>query len=147
MSTAQLKNPKSQNAFTLIELLLVVAVIAILSGVMLSVINVSQQRKIAEDGVKRANLEKAATGVESYVQAEGTYPSASGGVPQGVGTYISNWPNGDPTSSTYVYMYDSSNQDFAIYVQESVDTTKYFKYRSSTSQITECTVISSVDGC
>ena len=60
---------KGKNAFTLIELLIVIAIIAILAGVVLAVINPAQQRKRSNQAVARGNIVKACLAYNSCVSA------------------------------------------------------------------------------
>ncbi len=64
--------------FTLVELLLVIAIIGVLAGIMLSVVDTGQQKAIAEDSVKRTTLDKLAQGIEAFAVSEGHYPAGGG---------------------------------------------------------------------
>ncbi|EKD99727.1 MAG: hypothetical protein ACD_22C00189G0005 [uncultured bacterium] len=121
-------------AFTLIELLIVVSLIGILSGVTLTVINANRQREVASDSVKQANLEKLVQGVESYKASEGIYPVSI--KDSGLITYISKWPNGTPAGAVYEYFTDSSLSILGLSVITS-DGGSY-KYRSEWGEIKKC---------
>jgi prepilin-type N-terminal cleavage/methylation domain-containing protein len=69
---------KSKPGFTLIELLLVVVIISILSGVVISIINVSGVRNRAEDAQRIADLKKIQAALESYFSDNRQYPSTAG---------------------------------------------------------------------
>lgn len=127
--------------FTLIELLLVVTLIGILSGLVISVINPTKQRNRAEDGVIRANLEEAIQGVEAYKAAEGTYPIDSDGDSNPIEktdpldpltTYITSWPNDDPTGVYYKYYLEPDGSAYGI-VAALQSESKFFKFRSDWS--------------
>ena len=60
---------KNTKGFTLVELLLVIAIIGILAGVVLAVINPVQQRQKAREGVNGAALSKACLAVKSCIAA------------------------------------------------------------------------------
>ena len=82
---------------TLIELLIVIAIIGILSGITVAVINPTKQKDTARDGVKISNLQNAAMAIESYFAGEGTYPTNNSGVPAGamLSTYLTSWPGSE----------------------------------------------------
>jgi len=65
---------KSQNAFTLIELMIVVVVLAIIAGFGIPSFNKSQQRVVERDG--EHNLGTIASAMEMYrVRNDGFYPA------------------------------------------------------------------------
>lgn len=146
-----------QTGFTLIELLVVVSVIGVLSGVMVGVIDSQRQKKVAEDAVKKANLEKLITGIEGFNAIEDVYPTdenADGNPVNDGGSsddslvlvYLKTWPQS--TSGTYTYVKGSAS-DFAVYIAKSTNTEEYFKYYSGWTGIQECTSnnIQSVSAC
>jgi general secretion pathway protein G len=118
------KNNQNQQGFTLIELLLVVILIAILSGMILSVINVSGMRNRGKDAQRSGDLKKIQTALELYFTDRRSYPinSASFATVAAalttplVGTYIQALPTdpreGDAKTATcglsnYRYFYRS----------------------------------------
>ncbi len=76
-----LRFPKS-TAFTLIELLVVIAVIGILAGVLLMVVNPSEQLKKARDAQRKHDLSQIQKALEVYYNDNGKYPN-SGDIPWG----------------------------------------------------------------
>lgn len=66
-----------QQGFTLIELLIVIVIIGILAGVLISVINPSQQSNRAKDAGVQASLNKVALGTEGFVSAYGRSPTGA----------------------------------------------------------------------
>lgn len=129
------------------ELLVVISIIGILAGVTISILNPVKQRKVAEDGVKKSNLQKYAIGMEAYASANNGYPSAvsidAGNVPTAptdLVNFLAKVPNGEPPSSTYNYYYDASASQFSVVVAKSEDTNYCFKYRSNWGKIKTCPI-------
>ncbi|NMB91597.1 type II secretion system protein [candidate division WWE3 bacterium] len=129
-----------KNGFTLIEMMIVVVVISILSGVVVSVLNQGKQRDRAKDSVSLANLEKVVSAIESYFYSEGTYPtieSTDNGNPLNnssnivLDQYVQIWPEG------FVYIYDNSSNQFAVYVKR-ISNDNYYKFSSTSGEIQEC---------
>lgn len=128
--------------FTLVELLIVIALIGILSGLLLSIMSPTQQKNRAEDGVIRANIEEAVQGIEAYRAAEGTFPidSNNDGNPVETTTppdpllvYIAGWPDNEPSGVYYKYHLDASGNDYGIVVALQSEVGKFLKYRSDWS--------------
>ncbi len=123
---------KKNSGFTLVELLIVVVLIGILSGIVISVIDPVRQRQKAETATRIATIEKLVTGLEAYYGAEGVYPTtATAGNPlpdtPTLANIISAWPDG------YYYSYDATTQQFCIsttMVEEPVSPETYLKYIS-----------------
>ena len=86
--------PLNSNAFTLVELLIVVSVIGILSAVLIGVLNPARQRNRAAEVVNGESIRKVATAVEAYTSINGSYPAdaiCSSAAPT-CGGYLSVWP-------------------------------------------------------
>lgn len=64
-----------KNGFTLIELLIVISIIGIISGVVLTSINIARSK--ARDNVRKQSLKELRTALEIYFSNNGTYPSTS----------------------------------------------------------------------
>jgi len=129
--------------FTLVELLVVISLIGILAGVTISIINPKKQRQVAEDGIRQANLQKYALGIEAYGTANGSYPTdANGdGEPEGadLATFISKIPKDEPTVGvTYPYTVVADPPSFGVFVVKASDSNACFKYRSTWGRIREC---------
>ncbi len=129
----------SQKAFTLIELLISISIIAILAGILISVLNPEALRNRAKDGIRAGNVAKLSQAVEGFNAAEGHYPN----VTADSGTYCSpacttdqqiltksNYVQNWPIDSTYVYGYSTTYSIGCISVPmaTSISPPKYFKY-------------------
>src|SRR5258708_4136604 len=75
-----LLNVRKQNkgGFTIIELMLVVTLIAILSGLTLSVLNVNELQKRPRDSQRVSGLGRIQTALELYFSDHRVYPVAAG---------------------------------------------------------------------
>ncbi len=73
-----IKNNKI-NGFTLVELLIAISLIAILSGVLFSVINPLSIQKKTRDAQRKADLTKIMVALESYFADNRSYPVKSDG--------------------------------------------------------------------
>ncbi|MBI5044483.1 MAG: prepilin-type N-terminal cleavage/methylation domain-containing protein [Candidatus Levybacteria bacterium] len=113
-----------KRGFTLIELILVVAIVGIFTTAILAVVNPSQQVLKANDGRRKSDLSQIQRGLEAYYQDNGRYPLASG---QKIYTtalidwgtswqpYMNVLPK-DPTSSRqYIYYVSSDGQSYVVY--------------------------------
>lgn len=93
----------SKTGFTLIELVIVVSIIAVLSGV--SLFALSGARESGRDARRRSDLSQIASGLELYKADFNYYPdsiTAGGSLSGGGNTYIQVIPS-DPTGSAYAY--------------------------------------------
>ncbi|HAZ29712.1 TPA: hypothetical protein DCY43_03135 [candidate division WWE3 bacterium] len=151
---------ESPAGFTLVELLVVISVVLILSGVLIAIINPKVQRDKAEDTIRQSNLEKLATGVESYASVYGKYPLAAemgdlnnDGKPDSadVQVFIAKHPNNEPKAGVFYYYAVSSDQSaFGTYVPKASSSSQCFKYRSTWGKIRECSganCTGGTDGC
>lgn len=148
---ACVSNLYMKKAFTLIELLLVITLISILTGVTLTLFNPVSRRRAAEDGVKKSNIGKIVEVMETYNTAEGSYPPTnafcdSTGTSILSKTYMGKCPNGQPNGATYSYT--SNGTSYGVSVPLSTDSTTCIKYRSGWSKSMTCTdCSSSTDVC
>jgi len=91
---------KNIKGFTLIELMLVVLIIGILSGVMLGILNIRGIQSKSKDAKRVGDLKKLQTALELYFADYRGYPKqlAWGNVTGGVGSLLSpNYINKVPT--------------------------------------------------
>lgn len=76
MPTKQVPNKKIfKSGFTLVELLVVLTIISIATGILVSVINPKKQREKALDAVIKSNVTKIVLATEAYKSATANYPS------------------------------------------------------------------------
>jgi prepilin-type N-terminal cleavage/methylation domain-containing protein len=135
MAKITTKNFGSQSGFTLIEMLIVITILGILTGVIVSTINQQAQRQRAQDAVNTSSMEQTAQGLESYFATEGVYPAAVAGATPNmsdtrVTAYLAKWPTG------FKYVVSNDFTQFEVYVAASNGT--YLKYDSSWGKIKMC---------
>ncbi len=108
---------KQHQGFTLIEILIVVAIIAILASVVLVGLGPTQQQ--GRDARRLSDLREVQTALELYYNQNGSYPSASDWTSlttalTGAGIGVTQVPN-DPTSGkTYYYAQEGSGKSYVI---------------------------------
>ena len=124
---------RQKQGFTLIELIVVVSLVGLLSGVAITVINADSKKKLSEDSVKKTNIRTLAEGIESYRTAEGQYPIDT--TPASMNPYVKTWPSG----YNYVTNAVAPYTNFYIYIRSSVNASIFFKYSSLWKEIRECT--------
>lgn len=113
------------NGFTLIELVLVVAIMGVLSAFSLTVLNPFEQFKKAADSQRKSDLAQVQRALEVYYEDYSRYPDASSNkiAPQGsVKNWGSSWapyinllPKDSSTQKTYIYIVSSDGQSYWLY--------------------------------
>jgi len=89
---------KSFPSFTLIELLIVIAIIGILAGVVLAVIDPAKQRRKSKESVMQANLAKACLALVACKTSSTTMDTATCDTWPEIGATN---PSGTPTGANY----------------------------------------------
>jgi len=132
-----------KNAFTLVELLIVISVIAVLSGVSLTVLNPTRQRNIAQDSVNKSTMYKLAEGIESNFVASNatTYP---------LNIFTPPLPllkiTAAEAPTDLVYKRNAAFTGFCLCVPSLVTDNSFF-YSSASSKLTEVATTCSVTVC
>ena len=130
--------------FTLIELLIVVSVIAVLAGVLMTIIDPAGSQGKARDGVRLNTVKNLAEAIESYRQVEGSYPLD--GDPQNETsllrtTYIREWPapvadDGAIDATSWSYRYAQAGIGFVLYSPNSQG--GCYKYQTDWRNLMTC---------
>ncbi|MBD3366430.1 prepilin-type N-terminal cleavage/methylation domain-containing protein [candidate division WWE3 bacterium] len=108
----RLKNLKNKKGFTLIELMITVSIIAILSGIVLQVLNPQALRAKTRDKQRIADLKRIQAGLELYFADNRVYPNPHSwadisGV-AALSSYMNPVPQ-DPSGASSPYLYNSSD--------------------------------------
>lgn len=74
MNIKSIIKPQHKNAFTLIELLIVVLIIAILAGTIVAVINPEKQRARVRDATRQKDLQVLSLALEQFYSEKNYYP-------------------------------------------------------------------------
>lgn len=111
----------NKKGFTLIELVIVIAVIGILSGVVINVLNPDTFRNKAQDARRKTDLVSVQSALELYFSNNNHYPIKASAVilPDGLkeelvgGGYASSIPQ-DPGSGSYTYQSTANGLDYEL---------------------------------
>jgi prepilin-type N-terminal cleavage/methylation domain-containing protein len=77
---------KQQKGFTLVELLIVIIVMSVLSGAVISIVNVSGMRARGRDSQRKSDISKIASALELYYTDNRSYPISANWINAGVST-------------------------------------------------------------
>lgn len=128
----QVANNIMKKGFTIIELVIVIAIIAVLSGVLISVINPETFRNKSQDARRKADLTAIQGALEVYFADNNAYPVEAVAVSSCTpadwtflgSTYISVLPV-DPdnaASQCYYYITDATGLNYELRANLEVDT-------------------------
>ncbi|OGH32677.1 MAG: hypothetical protein A2953_01415 [Candidatus Levybacteria bacterium RIFCSPLOWO2_01_FULL_36_54] len=140
MKPATAPPQQKTQGFTLVELLIVIAVLGVLATIVLLAVNPAGQLARARDAGRKTALKSIANALEAYVAVNGSYPSTNmnwsweSGIYEGPNGWIPNLAPGDikrlpsdprkgtpgskqPNCATgsYGYGYRSDGKDYKIY--------------------------------
>ena len=139
-----MKLGKNQSGFTLIELLIVIVVIAVLSSVLISLLDPTSSQGRARDGVRLNTVSNLAEGIESYRQIEGSYPLDSDPAdPDSLlrTVYIKDWPraladDGTEDPANWSFRYYQAGSGFILFSPNSRG--GCYKYQTDWYKMMEC---------
>ena len=134
----------NERGLTLIELMIVLAVIAILVSVGINVIDPTGSQGRARDGVRLTNVKNIAEVIESYRHVEGEYPQNTDISNESSllrTTYLQNWPDplddeGKKDPDNWSYVYGLVDDGFVLYSPNSK--LGCFKYQSDLVKTLDC---------
>jgi len=102
----------SNRGFTLIEILVVIAVLAVLAGGLLVGLKPATQYKKSRDGRRKADLEQIRGALEMCYADTGSYPgSVYDSIVCSDQTYLDNTPKDPSTDANYSYSPSTSTYD------------------------------------
>lgn len=115
-----MKKFKLNSAFTLVELLVVVAIILILAGIILP--NITNARMKSRDSKRISDIGQLQLSLEQFFNRCQGYPSAAplttssnvAGCSYTLGSFISVIPKDPLTSADYSYYVNSGNSDYIL---------------------------------
>lgn len=109
---------KNRKAFTLIEMLIVVAIIGILSAVIL--VGLGPTQRTGRDARRLADLKQVQTALELYFQKEGVYPSAGNNwgdlvnALKNAGIGVTDLPRDPTKGQDYLYSVNGARSSYVL---------------------------------
>jgi prepilin-type N-terminal cleavage/methylation domain-containing protein len=130
----------TREGFTLIEILIVVAIIAILASVVLVGLGPTQQA--GRDARRISDLSEVQNGLELYYNAKGQYPAPASGAWSaglassltGAGVGVSSVPNDPSSNRTYQYWYSTGQTSYVLGAQlENLQNSVFNNYHAAST--------------
>jgi general secretion pathway protein G len=97
---------KKKNGFTLIEVMVVIAIIGILTSILVA--NFNDARKNSRDKIRKSDLKTIQLGLELYKSQNNAYPTTAQGLALLTPTYVAQVPK-DPGGNSYTFTSDGSS--------------------------------------
>lgn len=120
-----MKYNTSSRGFTLVELLIVIAIIAILTGIVITSLTSSKAK--SRDAQRVSDTNQLQLALEQFFDRCGFYPAAdagggpstsdsctSGGVTVTINTFLAKIPHDPSTAQSYGYVVNSTKTDFVV---------------------------------
>ncbi|OGE86144.1 MAG: hypothetical protein A3J48_02270 [Candidatus Doudnabacteria bacterium RIFCSPHIGHO2_02_FULL_46_11] len=132
------KNKSPTKGFTLVEMLIVIVIIAIISGVAITAVGGKRSR--ARDARRRVDVRTIRTALELYYERNGHYPTYSvagigypiaeafnGASPVVIPAYLGSVPKdpGNPLGGNYEYVWADNGLNYGILIYFESGTCKY----------------------
>lgn len=120
---------KTQNGFTLIELIIVIAIMSILSALLFAIIDPLSQFQKANDGRRKSDLRQIQQALEGYYQDNGQYPASNNAyqivrADGSAAVWGQQWipyMNVVPPAPTGAYVYFAGSDGQSYYLYASLD--------------------------
>lgn len=104
-----------KNGYTLVELLIVIAIVGVLASIVTITLNPLQQLGKANDAKRKQDLGEVQRGLELYYQDNERYPAALTFGSTGLQPYINRVPKDPSSSKSYIYIVSSDGQAYYLY--------------------------------
>lgn len=126
---------KLRKGFTLIELIIVVAVMSVLTVALISTVNPMEQFKKSRDTQRKASLAQIQRAIEAYYQDHGKYPDSSGdyriiSIVEGTTSTLSWGDSWVPYMNVLPKDPKSPSRSFAYYAPAAANGQTYYLYAS-----------------
>ena len=121
-----------QSGFTLVEILIVIAMLSVIATVLMSTLNPLEQIKKGTDAKRKSNLEQIQRALEMYYHDNNAFPASSGDYKIMVGAtaylwgdpwlpYINELPRDPSPGQSYIYYSPASSNGQTYYLYASLE--------------------------